>query len=142
MDFEFELVGDAGRRSAHRERVRGLTARVEGCEGDFVVHDVSVSGLALVDAGCRLRRGGQCRLSLAIAGRVLIAGLPAAVVREATPDRELAGVAFGALTGRQETWLDKLVLEIQKRRITLRKARAAAETLEDKKKTDRGETET
>ena len=142
MDFTFELVGESGRRQAHRERVRGLTARIEGREDVFTVHDVSVSGLALVDAERALRHGDAFRLSLAIAGKALICGLPAMVVRECGPDRELAGVAFGTLSSRQEAWLDKLVLEIQKRRIDLRKARAAADNLEDKKKTDRAETET
>lgn len=142
MDFTFELVGDSGRRQAHRERVRGLTARVEGREDVFAVHDVSVSGLALVDAGRRLRQGDVFRVSLTIVGKVLVSGLPALVVRACGPEQELAGVAFGTLSVRQEAWLDKLVLEIQKRRIDLRKARAAADNLEDKKKTDRAETET
>jgi hypothetical protein len=142
MDFTFELEGESGRRQAHRERVRGLAARIEGHEADFTVHDVSVSGLALVDSERRLRQGAACRVSLLIAGRLLIAGLSAQVVREVGPERELAGVAFGALSARQEAWLDKLVLEIQKRRIDLRKARAVADNLEDKKKTDRAETET
>mgnify|MGYP003818726295 CR=1 FL=1 len=142
MDFTFELVGESGRRQAHRERVRGLTARIEGREDVFTVHDVSVSGLALVDAERALRHGDTFRLSLAIAGKALICGLPAVVVRESCPDRKLAGVVFGTLSSRQEAWLDKLVLEIQKRRIDLRKARAAADNLEDKKKTDRAETET
>lgn len=142
MDFTFELVGESGRRQAHRERVRGLMARIEGREDVFAVHDVSASGLALVDAGRSLRHGDAFRLSLAIAGKALICGLPALVVRESGPDGALAGVAFGTLSSRQEAWLDKLVLEIQKRRIDLRKARAAADNLEDKKKTDRAETET
>ena len=47
-----------------------------------------------------------------------------------------AFMGFGELTLRQEAWLDKLILEIQKRRIDLRKSREGVENPEDKK-TDR-----
>ena len=57
--------------------------------------------------------------------RALARGLPAKVVREADPAGRIAGLAFVDLGPRQEAWLDKLVLEIQKRRIALRKARPA-----------------
>ena len=53
-----------------------------------------------------------------------------------TAGQGLTGLAFGQLSLRQEAWLDKLVLEIQKRRITLRKAHGAAENPEERK-TDR-----
>jgi hypothetical protein len=142
MDFEFELEGESGRRRAHRERVRGLVVIVEDHEEPFVVHDVSASGLALVDTQRRLRRGRACLVTLAIGDRTLVRDLPGVVVREASMDRWMAGMAFGDLSPRQEAWLDKLVLEIQKRRITLRKAREAADNLEDKKKTDRAEQKT
>lgn len=140
MDFEFKLVGEgSGRREAHRERVRSLVAQIEGSDAAFVVHDVSASGLALVDPGATLRQGRTCRLALAIGGKQLAVGLLAEVVRQAQPDREIAGLSFRLLSLRQEAWLDKLVLEIQKRRIDLRKALAAAENLEDEKKTDRAD---
>jgi hypothetical protein len=140
MDFEFELEGESGRRQAHRERVLGLVAAIEGGEEPFVVHDVSASGLALVDPRGRLARGRTCRVSLAIGERILARDLPAMVVRESGPALRMAGLAFVDLGPRQEAWLDKLVLEIQKRRITLRKARNSADNLEDKKKTDRADT--
>jgi len=140
MDFEFKLVGEgSGRRTAHRERVRGLVAATEDDGARYVVHDVSARGLALVDPEVGLGLGRICRVSLAIGAKVLVTGLPAEVVREARPERWLAGVAFGALNLRQEAWLDKLILEIQKRRIDLRKALAATENLEDEKKTDRAD---
>lgn len=139
MDVEFKLVGEiSSRRAAYRERVRGLAAHVE--DGTrYLVHDVSARGLALVDREAHLRQGQLYRLSLAIGSKVLITGLPVTVVRQATPERNLAGVAFGELNRRQEAWLDKLVLEIQKRRIDLRKTLAAADNLEDEKKTDRAD---
>lgn len=124
MDVTFELEGESGRRMAHRERVRGLAARLDAAGGTYVVHDVSVAGLALVDPEGRLAPGRTCRLDLAIGPKVLVAGLPATVVRQA--GQGLAGLAFGQLSLRQEAWLDKLVLEIQKRRINLRKARDLA----------------
>jgi hypothetical protein len=140
MDFEFKLEGESGRRQAHRERVQGLVAVIEGVDGTFVVHDVSASGLALVDPVGRLARDRTCRVALSIGERVLIRDLSAVVVREAAPAVRMAGLTFVDLGSRQEVWLDKLVLEIQKRRISLRKARAAADNLEDKKKTDRADT--
>ncbi len=136
MDVEFELEGESGRRKTHRERVRGLVARLDDGGDSFVVHDVSASGLALVDPQGGLRPGQACRLTLAIGPKTLISGLPAVVAR--VTGEGMAGVAFGHLSLRQEAWLDKLVLEIQKRRINLRKARDAAGNLEDKK-TDRAE---
>lgn len=131
MDVTFELEGEGGKRAAHRERVRGLVARLDDEADGFVVHDVSASGLALVDPEARIAVGRDCRLALGIGPRELVAGLPAKVVRRAGDG--LTGLAFGELSLRQEAWLDKLVLEIQKRRIDLRKSRQHAENPEDKK---------
>ena len=131
MDVTFELEGEVGKRAAHRERVRGLVARLDDEADGFVVHDVSASGLALVDPEARIAVGRDCRLALGIGPRELVDGLPARVVRRA--EGGLTGLAFGELSLRQEAWLDKLVLEIQKRRIDLRKSRQDAENPEDKK---------
>ena len=128
MDFSFELEGEVSRRTAFRERVRGLVARLEGDDTAYVVHDVSASGLALADPESRLEPGTGCSLRLLIGEKTLISGLAATVVR--TAGQGLTGLAFGQLSLRQEAWLDKLVLEIQKRRINLRKARDAAANLE------------
>lgn len=137
MDFTFTLEGETGRRAAHRERVRGLMAFLDaGGDRHYVVHDISASGLSLVDPEASLPVGRAGRLSLVHGPRTLMSGLPVAVVR-VTQDG-LAGLAFGELSLRQEAWLDKLVLEIQKRRINLRKAREDVENLEDKK-TDRAD---
>lgn len=134
MDITFQLEGEAGKRAAHRERVRGLVARIDGWGTSYVVHDVSAAGVALVDPEERLSVGRFYRLTLCIGSKELITGLPAAMARRAKDG--LAGLAFGELTLRQEAWLDKLVLEIQKRRIDLRKSREGVENPEDKK-TDR-----
>jgi len=134
MDIRFELEGEQGRRMAHRERVRGLVARIDDAPEAFVVHDVSASGMSLVDPEKTLAPGRECLLTLAIGPRELIAGLPAAVIRRT--EGGLTGLAFGTLSLRQEAWLDKLVLEIQKRRINLRKAQDGAGNPEDKN-TDR-----
>jgi hypothetical protein len=139
MDFTFTLEGELGRRAAYRERVRGLTARIEETGESYVVHDVSASGLAVVDPEERLASGLACRLTMAIAQKDLVSGLPATVVR--VTGRGLTGLAFGQLSLRQEAWLDKLVLEIQKRRINLRKSRQPAENI-DKKKTDSADEQT
>jgi hypothetical protein len=139
MDVTFTLEGEAGRRAAHRERVRGLTALLEDCgDESYVVHDVSASGLALVDPAGTLAVGTAGRLTLRLGQKPLVAGLPVLVVRTVG---ELAGLAFGQLSLRQEAWLDKMVLEIQKRRIDLRKARDAAGNPEHKK-TDRADEQT
>ena len=134
MDVTFQLEGEVGKRTAHRERVQGLVARLDGEAAAYVVHDVSASGVALVDPEGRLVPGRTCLLALCIGSRELIAGLPAALARRA--EDGLAGLAFGQLSLRQEAWLDKLILEIQKRRIDLRKSREGVENPEDKK-TDR-----
>ena len=135
MDITFELEGEQqGRRMAHRERVRGLVARIDDAPETYVVHDVSASGMALVDPDKQIVVGRPCLLSLAIGSRELIAGLPASAIRRT--EAGLTGMAFGELSLRQEAWLDKLVLEIQNRRINLRKAQDGAGNPEDKN-TDR-----
>ena len=133
MDVTFQLEGEVGKRTAHRERVQGLVARLDGEAAAYVVHDVSASGVALVDPEGRLVPGQDCRLALRIGAKELIAGLPAVIARRADGR---VGLAFGPLSLRQEAWLDKLILEIQKRRIDLRKSREGVENPEDKK-TDR-----
>ncbi len=139
MDFTFKLEGESSRRAAHRERVKGLAALWADVGRVFVVHDVSAAGLCLVAPDGGLAPGATGRLTLVIGSRTLIADLPVRVVR--VSDQGLVGLAFGELSLRQEAWLDKLVLEIQKRRIDLRKAREMTENLEDKK-TDRADEQT
>jgi len=135
MNIQFELEGEAGRRTAYRERVRGLMAQLDDGGETFVVHDVSATGIALVDPDGKLATGRTCHLSLCIGPKSLVADLPATVVRKA--DQGLVGLAFGQLSLRQEGWLDKLVLEIQKRRIDLRKAQADVSGNPEDKKIDR-----
>lgn len=139
MDFTFRLEGEVGKRAAHRERVRGLTAFLDArADRPYDVHDVSALGMALADPEGTLAVGVAGGLTLRLGGKTLVAGLPVLVVRAADG---LAGLAFGELSPRQEAWLDKMVLEIQKRRIDLRKARDAAGNPEHKK-TDRADEQT
>ena len=139
MDVTFTLEGEVGQRAAHRERVRGLVVRFEDDGHEYVVHDVSASGVAVVDAAGGLVRGRRAALTLAIGAKTLITGLPVTVARVGPGD--IVGLAFGELSLRRQAWLDKLVLEIQKRRINLRKARELAEKPQDKK-TDRADEHT
>lgn len=131
MREDFDVIGElhfqiatreeeipSGRRQAFRTVTSGLTGRVHGVLDSFGVNDISAGGICLDVAEGVYEKGYQLTIDILIAGKLYLAGLEAHVVRSV--DRECA-CAFDGLSRHQELKLDKLVLEMQKRFIALRK---------------------
>ncbi len=122
MDFSFSLDHEEGKRQAFRTHVPGLTCRVTDREEEYPVKDISATGLAFLDEGKSFAEGEAFRLDLLIHHRVYIGDIKARVIR--VLENGVTGAGFTELDRRQEVKLDKLVLEVQKRLITLRKIKA------------------
>jgi len=133
MDFDFHIEGEDRPRRAFRARVVGLGARVHVHERVYPVKDVSATGLALLDETRQFRQGESLVLDLEIHERTFLKDIPVKVVR--VLENGIVGLDFMNLDRRMEARLDKLVLEIQKRLIDMRKARELAE----KKEAEAGE---
>lgn len=118
-DLSFSLAEtNPVQRSAYRAMVRGLFARLD--DGSvFDVHDISASGCSLAMPLHAYKVGYRFVLDLLAGKKILVAGIEAEVVR--LIPSSLAACAFLNITRYQEIKLDKLVLEIQKRKIAQRK---------------------
>lgn len=134
MDFDFSIDGEDRPRRAFRARVAGLGARVHAHDRAYPVKDISATGLALLDESRHFRQGESLVLDLEIHRRPFLRDVSVTVVR--VLEGGIVGLDFTGLDRRIEQRLDKLVLEIQKRLIDLRKAREQAENREP----DAGET--
>lgn len=122
-DYSFTLPeADSHHRRAFRTSIPGLTAYLPGRAKSFDVKDLSAAGLGLqANPADKFREGEIFALDLMLNNRLFLGGLQAKVMR-LTPAL-LAGCTFEAMDARQEARLDKLVLEVQKRLIALRKAK-------------------
>jgi hypothetical protein len=134
MDFDFTIEGDDHPRRAFRARVVGLGVRVHSRDRDYPVKDISATGLGLLDETRGFRQGESLVVDLEIHGRPFLRDLPATVVR--VHDSGIVGLDFTKLDPKVEQRLDKLVLEIQKRLIDLRKARELARQQADAPEAD------
>lgn len=118
-DLSFSLIAtNPVQRSAFRAMVRGLFARFE--DGSmYDVHDISACGCSLAMPLHACTIGNVFTLDLMAGNNALVTGLQAKVVR--LIPHTLAACAFVEVTRNQEFKLDKLILEIQKRKIAQRK---------------------
>lgn len=115
-DFSFDFPEAAAtRRQAYRVVARGLNIMIQGRSTPLPVHDLSVAGLAFRDEAQSLTLGQAFQFDLLIKDKVWVDGVAAKVVR--TWNRDMTACIFEGLTRSQETMLDKLTLEIQKRMI-------------------------
>ncbi|MGE4296435.1 MAG: PilZ domain-containing protein [Desulfovibrionaceae bacterium] len=125
-EFSFQLSDDAkGSRAAYRARVPGLEAWVEKHSFSFSVMDLSAAGIGLMDSNQLLTAGELLEFDLLLNKKLILSRCTARVMR--ILNNGLAGCTFEALDRHQEALLDKLVLEVQKRMIALRKTKAAQE---------------
>ncbi|MCK9240657.1 PilZ domain-containing protein [Desulfocurvus sp.] len=121
-ELSFSVAGDekGAQRRAFRARIPGLAVFIPERGATCEVADVSAMGLAFKAAeGQAFTPGSLVEFDLLINKKVFIPKLCAKVMR--TLDNGLVGCNFEALDRRQEVRLDKLVLEVQKRMIALRK---------------------
>jgi hypothetical protein len=107
-----------GRRKAFRTVLPGMSVRVRGLTGTFSVHDLSARGICLIAGKGIFTTGDQIVLDIAIAGKRYLTNVFAWVARTGQQD---VGCEFSPLNRHQEMKLDKLVLEMQKRLIALRR---------------------
>jgi len=128
MEFEIQMDGDDKQRQAYRTRVPGLDVRVITQTGpqDFPVSDISATGFAFSANPRNYSSGMTFSFDLLLNKRLFLGDLKGKVMRVLT-DKGIIGCNFEAMERRQEIKLDKLVLEVQKRLIELRKAKREVE---------------
>lgn len=120
MDFSIKTDSEEDRlRKAYRTKVPGFHAKIEDTGKVYTVKDVSASGFAVDDQGKTLKEGVATTVTFYLNKKTFLAGVRAEVVR--VLQNGIVGLNFVDLDRRQSMKLDKLVLEIQKRLIELRK---------------------
>lgn len=128
MDFDITMPGeDEKLRQAYRTRVPGLDVRIvtKAGEQDYPVLDISASGFAFADSPRGWSSGQEFQFQLLLAKRLFLDEVKGRVMR-VIGEKGIIGCVFHDLDRRQEIKLDKLVLEVQKRLIELRKAKREA----------------
>jgi len=127
-DYSLEYPGEQNqRRQAYRVRVPGLKVSIgeKGEELFFPVLDLSVKGVAFdpVEYVREFVEDTEIELSLWLRNKLYLSLLKAKVVRVGNG---IVACQFQNLDYRQELCLDKLVLEVQKKNISLIKKRRNA----------------
>jgi hypothetical protein len=120
MDFNIQLPDEEERlRKAFRTKVPGLTARFPDLDIVHDVADLSATGFAVIDKTGRFAERETFEVELLIKDRLFISGVRATCMR--VHDNGIVGLNFVDLDRQKQIKLDKLVLEVQKRLIALRK---------------------
>lgn len=118
-DISFSVAGDDSSRRAFRAKVPGLRVVVPAKSAGFDVVDLSAMGLAFRDDARSFKENTMITFDLHLNDKVFLAELTARVMR--VLDNGIIGCNFEGNDHRKEARLDKLVLEVQKRLIALRK---------------------
>ncbi|WP_018125304.1 PilZ domain-containing protein [Desulfovibrio oxyclinae] len=119
MDFNISLPdAEEKLRRAFRTRVPGLTVEFLEQGKTLPVKDISATGFA-VEGDSTMREGTSHPVKLLLNGKLFLSDIKANVIRVA--ENGIAGLNFEQLDRRQQQRLDKLVLEVQKRLIALKK---------------------
>lgn len=121
-DFSFSLPGaDERPRRAFRAAIPGVEAYVAKLKRSFPIKDLSAVGMGIqVGNESALKTGETFTFDLMLNKRVYLSEISAKVMRSG--EGGILGCAFDTMEKHKEVKLDKLVLEVQKRFITLRKA--------------------
>lgn len=120
MDFEIQISnGEESLRKAFRTRVPGLTVRFPSISEAFEVKDLSATGYAILDPEKRFKEGQTVEADLLINKKLFLSGVHSEIMR--VLDNGIVGINFVDLERQKQVKLDKLVLEVQKRLIELRK---------------------
>ena len=121
MDFSLNLPEDGQRqRRAFRTRVPGLEVRMVETGVKYPVRDISAAGMAVEAPGADFTTGLEFQADLLLSGKLFLGGLTLRIMR--LFDDAVYGCSFVNMDARQEARLDKLVLEVQKRLILLKKS--------------------
>nr|WP_321256727.1 PilZ domain-containing protein [uncultured Pseudodesulfovibrio sp.] len=120
MDFEISIPEDEEQlRKAFRTKVPGLKARFPEQKRLLDVMDLSATGFAVLDAEKSFSEKQTVEVELLINKKLFLSGISALVMR--VLDNGIVGLNFVDLERQKQIKLDKLVLEVQKRLIALRK---------------------
>lgn len=120
MTFDINIPDDEERlRKAFRTKVPGLTCRFPDTGRILDVMDLSATGFAVMDTKKEFVEDARLELDLLINKRLFLGGVSAMVMRAL--DNGIVGFNFVDLGRQEQIKLDKLVLEVQKRLIALRK---------------------
>jgi len=120
-ELEFSIGGDDGgsQRRAFRAKIPGVTIRIPAKNAVYETADLSAMGLAFLDPTKGFKEGSVVEFDLLINKKVFLTQLTAKVMR--VLDNGIIGCNFEGVDHRKEVKLDKLVLEVQKRMIALKK---------------------
>lgn len=122
MDFDIGFYNVGGQRGAYRATIPGLAVRLP-CGTTCAARDISAGGVGFTPPEDTHFSAGQVlMLDFLVADHLFIQGLESVVVRASSI---AVACSFRQLSRVQETKLDKLVLETQKRLIARRKAEEA-----------------
>ncbi|BDQ35566.1 PilZ domain-containing protein [Pseudodesulfovibrio portus] len=120
MDFEISIPDEDGQlRKAFRTKVPGLSARFPALGRTLGVMDLSATGFAVLDQDKGFKENQSLEVELLIKDKIFLRGANAVVMR--VLDNGIVGMNFVDLDRQKQIKLDKLVLEVQKRLIALRK---------------------
>ena len=117
-------MGDGGEsvRQAYRTRVPGFEVKFLKSGTIYDVKDLSASGFAVQEDPKAFSSGDSCPVEFYLNKKLFLGDVTAKVTR--VVHQGIVGFTFEELDRRQIIKLDKLVLEVQKRLIQLRKAKA------------------
>jgi len=121
MDISFE---SNSARGAFRTSLPGLGLRIEGRPAPYSVKDFSVNGLAFSAGDDSFSVEEEFKVDFVLGKKELLTGLDIKIVRDI--GKGLMGCIYVDLDKYQEARLDKLVLEVQKRMIQLRKKKGVS----------------
>ena len=120
MSFDIEIsTGDDSLRKAFRTKVPGLMVRFQALKKAFDVKDLSATGYAILDSDKGFKEGQVVEADLLINKKLFLRGVKSEIMR--VLDNGIVGINFIELERQKQVKLDKLVLEVQKRLIELRK---------------------
>ena len=120
MDFDISIPEEGGQlRKAFRTKVPGLSARFPALDRTMGVMDLSATGFAVLDSDKGFKENQSLEVDLLIKDKIFLRGANAVVMR--VLDNGIIGMNFVDLDRQKQIRLDKLVLEVQKRLIALRK---------------------
>ena len=121
-ELDINIGNDEQSRQAYRTRVPGFEVKILESGMVYGVKDLSVSGFAVEDKEGVFTQGNVCEVEFYLNKKLFLGGAQAVVMR--VMNQGIVGFTFQDLDRRQVIKLDKLVLEVQKRLIQLRKAKA------------------
>ncbi len=125
-EFEFSLdLNREMRREAFRSYIPGLKIRFASLDKSFEINNLSAKGAAFVAGQESFPINSTFFVDLGLMDKPFVNGLKARIVRFA--EGGLVACAFEDMDRSQEIRLDKLLLEVQKRLIEIKKARKSAE---------------